>query len=133
MPTQADNSTARAGLRPLNATEDGTPFRSLPAGVFGFTYAPLSESPLFQRNSYHSFEMQKLADGSGRLLGYVTAAQAAAIDGGLEFLDLYLYPVTWGEATTLVSLPVDRLTPKNRNPVREDGNRFAVIVNPARG
>jgi hypothetical protein len=133
MPMTVANPAARTGLRPLNGDEEGYAFSKLPAGVYGFTYAPLSESPLFSKDNYHSFEMQKHPDGSGRLIGWVTPGEAQSIREGHEFLDIYVYPEKWQEAAEQVSLPIERTKPRNRNPVREDGNRLAVTISPSKG
>jgi hypothetical protein len=86
------DASIRAGLRALSREEEGLGFNCLPAGVYGFTYAPLSESPLFSRQGYHAFEMQRLPDGSGRLIAYLSAAEAEAIETGDEALELGVYP-----------------------------------------
>ena len=60
-------------VRPLAGDEEGRPLSKLPAGVYGFTYAPLGEVPLFERHAWHSFEVHKTADGEAHLLVFVTA------------------------------------------------------------
>ena len=131
MPT-TDIPVTREGLRPIAKAEEGTSFTHLPAGVFGFTYAPLTESPLFSKHDYHCFEMQKHPDGAGSLVCWVTPEEASQIAASQAFLDLYVYPEKWKEAIEAVSISVDRLNRRNRNPIREDGNRLAVTVAPAK-
>jgi hypothetical protein len=121
------DASIRAGLRALSREEEGLGFNCLPAGVYGFTYAPLSESPLFSRQGYHAFEMQRLPDGSGRLIAYLSAAEAEAIETGDEALELGVYPEPYNDAVERRSLPLDHISPVHRNPTHEDGNRLAII------
>lgn len=109
-------------VRLITAEEEGFGSADLPNGVYGFTYAPLSETPLFQRHAYHSFECHRAAGGAGYVLGYVTAAEAAQIRTGQSDVKVRLYPGTWEAATELVAIPIHRLTSKKMNPSREPGN-----------
>ena len=131
MATTADSPVARTGLRSLSATEEGTSIDRLPAGVIGYTYAPLTESPVFSKRDYHCFEMQKLADGSVRFIAWVTPAEAERIRAARDQFDLYVYPDPWKDATVEIALPVERCTRRNRNPIREEGNRLGITVYPA--
>ena len=63
-------------LRPLNGSEEGQGIATLPNNVYGFSYAPTTETPLFARKSYHSFEVQKLSDGIAYVVAFVTPTDA---------------------------------------------------------
>ena len=47
--------------------------------MYGFTYAPLTESPVFAKDHYGSFEVHKAADGTERLIGFVSASDVARL------------------------------------------------------
>src|SRR5277367_559002 len=78
-PSQAlQDLRTRHQVRALTPEEEGTAIAVLPSGVYGFTYAPgQPEVPLFSKNSYHSFEMHKAADGTEYVLGFVTPSEAS--------------------------------------------------------
>jgi hypothetical protein len=118
------------GVRLVTEAEEGGGLSRLPAGVYGFTYAPLSESPLFRRNSYHSFEVHKGADGQWRLVAFVAPADAEAIRTGQREVRARLYPDSWNAATDLVVISSSRLRAKKLLPSREPGNWVAVTVYP---
>ena len=114
-------------VRSLHSEEEGAAFAVLSAGVYGFTYAPATETPLFSTRAYHSFEVHKLADGSGRLLVYCKPEDAARMAAG-EVVEFMGYPDPWEDATVLVSVPLDRLMNSLYKPVRRDGNAVPLRV-----
>jgi hypothetical protein len=114
-------------VRTLQSEEEGAAFDHLPNGVYGFTYAPATETPLFAKPAYHSFEVHKLADGSGRLLVYCTPDDASRIAGG-EVGEMMAYPDAWENATVLVAVPLERVMNSLYKPVRRDGNAVPLRV-----
>ena len=114
-------------VRLVSEADEGAAFAHLPNGVYGFTYAPATETPIFQRKSYHSFEVHKLPDGSGQLISYCTAEDAAKLDGKGEF-DITIYPDPWENATVPVSIPFDWVYTNLYKPVRRDGNAIPLHV-----
>jgi len=116
---------ARHQVRPLQPDEEGFSVTRLPAGVYGFAYAPgQDEVPVFAGHSYHSFEIHKLADGTQFLLGFVTPDEALALQAGQSGTAAILYPAPWGNSQVLVSVPVDRILSPKKLLRREDGNPF---------
>lgn len=116
-----DRLRAEHRVRCISSEDEGNAFSKLPNGVYGFTYAPATETPLFARHSWHSFEVHKLPDGSGRLLVYCTPEEAARIASG-EALEITVYPDPWESATQLVAVPLERMMNSLYKPIRYDGN-----------
>jgi hypothetical protein len=114
------------GVRLVEAGEEGGAAERLPNGVYGFTYAPQEAAvPLFGKQSWHSFEIHKLADGALHLVGFVSPADSRFIESG-EHVEATVYPDPWEEATTLVSIPMTRVVPSKRGPSREGGNGLKI-------
>lgn len=110
-------------VRLIRPEEEGDGFNRLPPGVYGFTYAPATETPVFERRSYHSFEVHKLADGAGRLIGCCSSEDAEKLrDARASSFEMILFPESWEQATTLVSIPLDWVAASLYKPVRRDGN-----------
>jgi hypothetical protein len=118
-------------LRPLRSEEEGTGIHNLPGGVYGFSYAPATETPVFVRNSYHSFEVHKFIDGTSHMLAYVTPDQAEKILTGREDLDVTVYPEPFESSTTLVTIPFSRVLSNLYKPARADGNAIPLKLAPA--
>ncbi len=118
------------GLRLVTAEEEGSSAGRLPCGVYGFTYAPLSGSPLFAKHSYHSFEVQKLETGECRLVVFVTPHESARIRTASEGIAVHVYPAAWQEAIEIVALSLGRLATRKLNPSRENGNWLEATVYP---
>ena len=117
-------------VRLVTAEEEGYGVNRLPAGVYGFTYAPLGEMPLFRKESYHSFEVHKTSDGQWHLIAFVTVGEADAGRAARSQLEIHLYPDPWNESTDMVSLAGDRIAARKLLPSREPGNWIAVTVYP---
>jgi hypothetical protein len=117
-------------LRALNAQEEGLALRHLPVGVYGFTYAPLSEAPLFRDQRFHSFELHKPGNGRAHLLAFVTPSEAGAIALGAHEIEVRIYPDVWEDATEMVSIPVERLRSRKMLSSREPGNWISCTVLP---
>ena len=114
-------------VRLVSEADEGAAFAHLPNGVYGFTYAPATETPIFQRQSYHSFEVHKLPDGSGQLIAFCNRDDAGKLDGKGEF-DITIYPDPWENATVPVSIPFDRVFTSLYKPVRRDGNAIPLHI-----
>ena len=109
-------------LRALENHEEGTGITKLPAGVYGFTYAPATETPLFARKSYHSFEVHKIANGEAHIIAFVIATDAERISAHGDDIDVTVYPDPYEEATTMVTIPFERVLSSLYKPIRYDGN-----------
>jgi hypothetical protein len=115
-------------LRPVGGQEEGAPVHSLPAGVYGFSYAPATETPLFARKSYHSFEVHKRGDGSAHMLAFVTKSEAERLAEHGDDLEVTVYPDPYGESDTLVTVPFERILTSLYKPVRRDGNAVPLTI-----
>jgi hypothetical protein len=113
---------AESKLRPLTNEEEGTGITKLPGGIYGFTYAPATETPLFSRKSFHSFEVHKPAEGAAYIVAFVSDADAGRIRAHEDEIDVTVYPDPYEEATTMVSIPFDRVLSSLYKPIRYDGN-----------
>ncbi|HYZ86887.1 MAG TPA: hypothetical protein VE621_20895 [Bryobacteraceae bacterium] len=122
-PSASDRTELRArhGVRLITNEEEGTGVLHLPAGVYGFTYSPGAESPLFAMEKYHSFEVHKAQDGSVRIIGYVTPEKAAEMATNNDVLEIQVFPAPWGPSSKLVVIPGDWVVGTPKAP-REDGN-----------
>jgi hypothetical protein len=109
-------------VRLISQDEEGCGFERTPNGVYGFTYAPATETPIFNRQSYHSFEVHKCPDGSGFLLVHCTPEDAARLNTGGGIVEVRAYPDPWNQATELVSVPLHAIVSTLYKPVRDDGN-----------
>ncbi|MBM3739358.1 MAG: hypothetical protein FJW39_26610 [Acidobacteria bacterium] len=118
---QIEAVRVKNGVRPIPVEHEGVPLGSVPAQVFGFTYSPINEStPLFAERTLASFEVHKVSDTGARLLGFVTAPDAQGFASGGE-MSLNLYPEPWGEAKSLIEVPVERIA-RAKPLSRADGN-----------
>jgi hypothetical protein len=120
----------RAGhhLRPLKTEEEGTAADRLPAGIYGFAYAPGEHSiPLFGKKTWHSFEMHKRAGGSLYLAGFVTAREAEFVRQDLPG-EILLFPDPWEDARELVLVALARAIPSKKGPSREGGNGLKIAL-----
>lgn len=116
-------------VRALRSEEEGTSLEHLPAGVYGFTYAPDQPTPpLFSKKNYHSFEVHKAGDGTGYLIGYVTSEEARDLETGKSGARVRLFPDAFGEAKSLVRVAISRIVTPKRMP-RDEGNPlpFAIL------
>ncbi len=114
-------------VRLIDERERGFGIARLPNGVYGFTYAPQQESPLFSRKSLHSFEMHKLADGSVHVVSFVSEEEAAKLSTSGEYLNIELYPDAWESSVKAVSIPSSRII-EMAGPSRGPGNALRLRV-----
>ena len=113
---------AERGLRQLSSEEEGFGYERLPPGVYGFTYSPAEHNcPLFASARYRNYEVHRLQDGSGLLVGYVTPDEARQLTSSQQ-VTIHLFPDPREQATTLVSVPQDRIIrPKEHSQRGEAG------------
>ena len=116
-------------VRELTPEEEGSSIARLPKGVYGFTYSPgQDEIPVFAHKSYHSFEVHKLEDGSEHIVGYVKPSEAAALETGQQNIEIILYPDAWKDSNQLVTVDLGRAIRARRNPGREEGNPYRLVM-----
>jgi hypothetical protein len=129
LPREFDQLREQHAVALVSETEEGTAVAKLAGGVFGFTYTPHQESPLFHKRSYRSFEVHKLADGSRHILGFVSDHDASELSDPNRHVAIKLYPDSTDVAKTPVAIPASRLS-HARGPARDDHNALALELAP---
>lgn len=120
----------RHGVRLVQGAEEGEVIKYLNGGLYGFTYAPATtDTGLFARRAFLSFEVHKLADYSIHILGCVTPAAKAAIESRTDTIEIEFWPEPYGEATELILLPLALLA-HSRQPVRGNGSMIKTLLRP---
>lgn len=112
---------AQAGVELVKTEHEGSALVKQPNGIYGFTGSPMHECPVFQKQTFQSFEVQKHKDGSRWILGYLSSADETALNSGAEPIDVSLYPEAYEGAQTLVAIDMARSI-KARPASRVDGN-----------
>jgi hypothetical protein len=116
-------------VRLITSQEEGRGFAKLPAGVYGFTYAPATETPLFVKHSFGAYEVHKLGDGTGRLIAFCSAADAARLNSGRpEAFEADVYPAAFQNATELITVPFAWIQNEVYKVVRRDGNPVTLRI-----
>ena len=111
----------------VSGVHEGSPVNTIPAGFYGFTFAPASfEGPLFSRNSFLSYEVHQTAAGP-MILGFADPDSASKLtDGG----EIDLWPVAKDKATKLVEVPHSRVS--SAKPLdRAQSNRLRLTLRSA--
>lgn len=123
---------ATHNVRVIADAEEGTGVNALPAGVYGFTYAPALESaPLFITRRFRSFEMHKLRDGEVILVGFVSTGDAAAMTSSSDAVEITLQPEPDDDATVLATIPYSRIRQHRQYAVRSGhGITLQIAPNP---
>jgi hypothetical protein len=95
----------------VTSAQEGFAAEKLPDGVYGFTGSPALASPLFAGRHYRDFEIHRLPNGKTALIGFVRSVEAAALAQSAphEPVTVTLHPDVDGDATTIVSVPYDRV------------------------
>lgn len=122
-------------VRLITSEEEGFLISELPNGVYGYSYAPDIQdgAPVFQKQKYLSFELHKAAWGEYFFIGFVTAEEARRLEAGDEYLEIYLYPQPFKEATTPVAISANRVIGRHLRPLRTEGGPLPLkvaMVNP---
>ena len=124
-----DTLRIRHEVRSLSTEEEGSHFRSLPLGVYGFATAPAMDTfPLFAKKTYHSFEVHRAADGVDYLIGFVSEPEAAALASRKEGAAVRLFPDPWQTSQHLVAVELSRIVAPPKALPREDGNPFPFAI-----
>lgn len=117
-------------VRLVEEDEEGTAAHALPAGAYGFTSSPALASPLFATRRYRNFEVHRLTQGPA-VIGFVDASDAAKLAGNAGHpVEIHLFPDSEGEASTIVSIPYDRIVQHRQYSVR-NAEAVALQVVPA--
>lgn len=105
-------------VRVVAPEEEGLAVRDLPAGVFGFTGSAALASPLFASRRYRNFEVHRVASGPA-MVGFVTFADAAKLTTHTnEPATIRVFPDAEQDATTIVSIPYDRIVQHRQYSIR---------------
>ena len=115
-------------VRLIDQKDEGSAVASLPNGVYGFSYSPQKETPLFRDEKYQCFEVHKLAGGDVHLIGFLTEQDAGRLSANEE-VEVNLYPDPWNEAVKAVSIPFSRMK-QIKGPTRHDGNSVSLRLEP---
>lgn len=126
---ELESLRARNGVRLVEGREVGFGVDNLPGGVYGFTFSPQKESPLFDKKMFRSFEAHKLADGAIHIVGFVTQEEAARLAFADTRLSLNLYPDPYEKSVMAVSVPLSRVA-RSAEPSRDNGNFIKLEINP---
>lgn len=118
--TELDRLRAEHQVMLIDSNDEGTSFEQLPVGVYGFSYAPQQEAPLFGKKMFQNFEVHKLPDGRMHVIGYVKEADFQTVEAGRAGL-IQLYPDPYEQATRLVSVAMSRVA-RAKGPTRDHGN-----------
>lgn len=124
MSSHVSSESARDALRRehnvrlVDASQEGAAAEQLPIGTYGFTGSPLLASPLFAVRRYRNFEVHALAAGPA-VIGFVTPADAAKLIHDDEaVVTVRLYPDLEGDASSIVSIPYDRVVQHRQYAIR---------------
>jgi hypothetical protein len=105
-------------VRVVAPDEEGLAAQDLPAGVFGFTGSAVLASPLFASRRYRNFEIHRIASGPA-VVGFVTFADAAKLTTHSdEPATIRVFPDAEHDATTIVSIPYDRIVQHRQYSIR---------------
>ncbi|MCC7499895.1 MAG: hypothetical protein IT160_20110 [Bryobacterales bacterium] len=106
---QREALRAQNQVRLLTEAEEGLKIDRIPPGVYGYTHSAGSDAmPLFRKHNYLTFEVHKRTNGQVDLLGFLSASEAQAVEGGREDIEVRLYS-DQGENMVLVSIPTERI------------------------
>ncbi len=132
-----DNTPEIEAMRALHQVklveeaQEGTGIADLPNGRYGFTWAPQSESPLFRKQGYQSFEIHKAATGEIHIMGFITAEDSSRLATSNEEFYINLYPAAYENASKVVAINKSQIV-QHRDPSREAGNSVKLKLEPAR-
>ena len=117
-------------VRVVAPEQEGLAAQDLPAGVFGFTGSAALASPLFASRRYRNFEVHRIAGGPA-VIGFVTSADAAKLTTRSEHpATIRVFPDAELDATTIVSIPYDRIVQHRQYSVR-NAEAITLQVSPA--
>ncbi|HEY0702969.1 MAG TPA: hypothetical protein VGD60_09405 [Candidatus Acidoferrales bacterium] len=115
-------------VEPILDAESAKTFLEIPVNSYGFAEGPaLSVYPIvkveIERYGHlYDFEIQKLSDGSGLIVGFVGPDMFETLRTGLsKGSELVLYSDVWQDAPKLVALPAERLVCSRNRPIGVNG------------
>jgi len=112
----------------LPDSESEKTFAEIPVDSYGYVdgiylpHEPLDQIRVETTNFSHFFEIHKVADGSGRIVGYVGPETFQRLrEGVAPGSGLTLYSASWKEAPNIVAIPIKGLK-CHRSRTVEEGN-----------
>lgn len=123
---------ARHRVAEIAAKDEGAGVDHLPDGVFGFSYAPQQESPLFRKKMFQSFEVHRVAGGEVFFIGFASERDAASLRGAGAQSEISIHPEPWRDAVKVVAVPRSRVT-RAKGPLRDSGNAIKLELSAAAG
>ncbi len=130
--TLEDIQTLRAlhQVRLIDEKEEGFPIDALANGVYGFTYSPQEQSPIFSNRMFQIFEVHKTLSGEVQIIGFISDDDAQKLAGKIEeIVSLELYPEPYKAAKQAIGIPKSHIL-EHRGPTRENGNALKLKVEP---
>ncbi len=108
-------------VRLVEEREEGFGVDALPRGIYGFTYAPaFANAPLFRTRRFRSFETHKRADGEVLIVGFVSAADANALNTSTADFQLQVQPEPEPNAEVLIVIRYSRIRHHQQYAVRTE-------------
>ncbi len=114
----------------VEETDEGGAAEELPNGVYGFTYSPQEQSPVFSKRMFQIFEVHKTLDGEVQIIGFISETDAQKLAAKTEeFISIHLYPEPYESAVKAIGIPKSQIL-EHRGPIRENGNPLKLKVEP---
>jgi hypothetical protein len=123
---------AKHRVAEIAARDEGASVDHLPDGVFGFSYAPQQESPLFRKKMFQSFEVHRVAGGGVFFIGFASEKDAASLRDAGARSEISLHPEPWRDAVKVVAVPRSRVT-RAKGPLRDYGNAIKLELDAGQG
>jgi hypothetical protein len=111
--------------------DEGFGIAHLPNGVYGFSWAPQDESPLFRKRGFQSFEVHITADGEAHILGFFNESDAAKFASATEAFDVLLYPEPYANASIMACVNRKNIL-ERKSPARDNGNPLRLKLKPTK-
>jgi hypothetical protein len=128
--TNREQLRAELHLVPVSKQDEGVSWSRISNGVFGFTYTPANnDGGIFAKETYQSFELHKLSDGTLQIVGFTTPEGAEKVKGPGS-PDVEVYPAPSADHDVLVVIPQSRISahkPLDKN----DANKLKLTLRPA--
>lgn len=130
VPQEVETLRAIHQVKLIEPKDEGVAIETLPGGVFGFTYSPQEQSPLFSIKMFQIFEVHKTIAGEVQIIGFISAEEAQKLaDPHEEFVSIQLYPEPYERAVKAIGIPKSHIL-EHRGPTRENGNALRLKVEP---
>ncbi|MBL8152024.1 MAG: hypothetical protein JNN15_19055 [Blastocatellia bacterium] len=106
---EAESLRAKHALRLVTKQEGGEVIGKQPNGVYGFTYSPQTDTPIFPERRFRMFEVQKKQDGTIYYIGFVTETQFNQVQNDPSAFQIALCPEPWKDALKPIAIAKSRI------------------------